>query len=48
MGGVQDATTEADTLMAASFLTPDFHEGGQSFVEKRTPAFPSLRGDRDF
>lgn len=47
VGGVQDAMTEADTLMAASFRTPDFIEGVQSFLEKRVPDFPPLRGDWD-
>jgi enoyl-CoA hydratase/carnithine racemase len=46
--GIQDAAVEADSLMAASFRSPDFVEGVSSFLEKRTPDFPPLRFDWDF
>jgi enoyl-CoA hydratase/carnithine racemase len=37
-----DALDHANALMLESFSKPDFAEGVQSFVEKRTPDFPAL------
>lgn len=40
--GLRQATDEADALMLASFAAPDFAEGVQSFVERRSPHFAPL------
>jgi enoyl-CoA hydratase/carnithine racemase len=37
-----DALAEADRLMLASFIAPDFVEGVTSFVERRDPRFATL------
>lgn len=39
---VEEALAEADRLMLDSFARPDFVEGVQSFVERRTPSFAPL------
>ena len=40
--GVEEATNRSAALMAASLRADDFHEGVQSFVEKRPPSFAPL------
>ncbi len=42
LGGLADATAEADRLMLASFNEPDFAEGVTSFLERRDPRFAAL------
>jgi enoyl-CoA hydratase/carnithine racemase len=42
LGGLADATAEADRLMLASFNEPDFAEGVTSFLERRDPRFAPL------
>ena len=42
LGGLADATTEADRLMLASFNEPDFAEGVTSFLERRDPRFAAI------
>lgn len=39
-----DAVEEANRLMGESFTKPDFAEGVQSFLERRTPSFAPLAG----
>jgi enoyl-CoA hydratase/carnithine racemase len=41
---LSDALAQADRLMLASFVAPDFVEGVASFVERREPSFAPLAG----
>jgi enoyl-CoA hydratase/carnithine racemase len=40
--GIGAAEAEAEHLMAESFGRPDFAEGVQSFMQRRSPNFPRL------
>ena len=39
---IDETVDEANRLMAESFTRPDFAEGVQSFVERRSPQFPPV------
>jgi enoyl-CoA hydratase/carnithine racemase len=40
--GLDEATAAADRLMVESFTAPDFAEGVQSFIERRSPSFVAV------
>jgi enoyl-CoA hydratase/carnithine racemase len=42
--GLLDAEREARSLMVESFGRPDFREGVQSYLQRRSPSFQRLPG----